>query len=137
MSKYVLAEWRRATESLGAAQVCHRNGFYADSVSRAYYAILHAAKAALQLHNVSAESHAAVRRLFGQHLVRTGLLEAEWGAAVGQSADLRVISDYDVIRSFDDADAREACDRADAFLARIRTLLASSIPPEELDTHHG
>ena len=131
MSKYVMAEWKRATESLGAALVCQRHGFYADTVSRAYYAILHAAKAALQLHDVTAESHTAVRRLFGQHLVRTGLLEAEWGAAVGQSADLRIISDYDVIRLFDEADAREACERADAFLTRIRALLANSIPPEE------
>lgn len=45
----VIGEWRRAAEALGAAQSCRRDGFYADAVSRAYYAILHAAKAALQL----------------------------------------------------------------------------------------
>lgn len=38
------AEWRRALECLGAAEVCRDNGFYADAVSRAYYAIMHAAK---------------------------------------------------------------------------------------------
>jgi HEPN domain-containing protein len=64
----VIAEWRRAVDSLGAARSCRRDGFYADSVSRAYYAILHAAKAALQVQGITAESHAAVKRLFGLHL---------------------------------------------------------------------
>ena len=83
----VLAEWKRATDGLGAAQSCRRDGFHADAVSRAYYAILHAAKAALQVHGVTAESHAAVKRLFGLHLVRTGEIEAEWGTFAGESLD--------------------------------------------------
>ena len=32
----VVAEWRRATESMGAARSCLRDGYYADSVSLAY-----------------------------------------------------------------------------------------------------
>ncbi len=38
-------------------------GYEADAISRAYYASLHAAKAALQVHGVGADSHAAVKRL--------------------------------------------------------------------------
>jgi len=30
----VLAEWRRAAESLRAAESCRRDGFYADFISR-------------------------------------------------------------------------------------------------------
>ena len=59
----VLAEWRRAAESLGAAESCRRDGYYADAISRTYYVILHAAKAALQLRDIASESHAAVKRL--------------------------------------------------------------------------
>jgi len=73
-----LAEWRRATESLQAAEMLAREGYHADAVSRAYYAILHATKAALQVHDVAVESHAAARQLFGLHLVRTGEIEVEW-----------------------------------------------------------
>ena len=65
----VMAEWSRAREALRAAETLTRNRCYADGISRAYYAILHAAKAALQVHNVAAESHAAVRRMFGLHLI--------------------------------------------------------------------
>jgi uncharacterized protein (UPF0332 family) len=123
MNELVLAEWQRAGQSLRAAQVCLRHAFYEDSISRAYYAILHAAKAVLQLHGIAAESHAGVKRLFGQHLVLTGLLEAEWGTTLGRSSDLRLVSDYDVETQLSEADAREACDRAGAFLTRMRTLL--------------
>jgi uncharacterized protein (UPF0332 family) len=60
----VLAEWHRARESLRAAKTLTRDGLYADAISRAYYAILHSAKAALHVHDIAAESHAAVRRMF-------------------------------------------------------------------------
>jgi len=129
----VLAEWKRATDSLGAARSCRRDGFYADSVSRAYYAILHASKAALQVHGISAESHAAVKRLFGLHLLRTGEIEAEWGTFAGESLDGRLTADYDVETSFSEEDAREEYDHATAFLTRIRQFLeASGVPQEEL-----
>lgn len=67
----VLAEWRLARNALRAAQLLARHGIYADAVSRAYYAVPHAAKAALQTKDISAESHAAVKRLFGLHFVKT------------------------------------------------------------------
>lgn len=67
----VLAEWRLARNALRAAQLLARHGIYADAVSRANYAVPHAAKAALQTKDISAESHAAVKRLFGLHFVKT------------------------------------------------------------------
>lgn len=131
----VLAEWKRAAESLGAAESCRRDGYFADSVSRAYYAILHAAKAALCLRGVNAESHAAVKRLFGLHLIQTGLIEAWWGSFAGESLDLRLTADYDVESAFSEAEAREDYDRARTFLVRIRALLlANGFSSEELQT---
>ncbi len=131
----VLGEWKRAAESLGAAESCRRDRYYADSVSRAYYAILHAAKAALYLHGMTAESHAAVKRLFGLHLIQTGLVETEWGSFVGESLDLRLTADYDVETPFSETDAREDYDRAKSFLVRIRALLlGNGLSPEELQT---
>jgi uncharacterized protein len=129
----VLAEWRRATGSLGAAASCRRDGFYADSVSRAYYAMLHAAKAALQICDIAAESHAAVKRLFGLHLIVPGLIEGEWGSVFGESSDSRLAAEYDVESEFCILDAAEECDRARAFMMRIRELLlASGLTAEEL-----
>ncbi|MGH7784251.1 MAG: HEPN domain-containing protein, partial [Candidatus Binatia bacterium] len=92
----VLAEWNRARQSLRAAETLTRDGCYADAVSRSYYAILHAAKAALHVQDIAAESHPAVRRMFGLHLVKTGEIEPEWSACLVESLDDRLAADYDV-----------------------------------------
>ncbi len=47
----VLAEWQRATQSLRAAELLTREDYHEDAVSRAYYAIQPAAKAALFVHD--------------------------------------------------------------------------------------
>jgi uncharacterized protein (UPF0332 family) len=92
----------------------------------------------LQLQSIAVESHAGVKRLFGQYLVQTGLLEAEWGTTLGQSSDLRFASDYDVEIQLSEDDAREACDRAEAFLTRMRALLlAKGLTDNELGTEAG
>lgn len=71
----VAAEWSRARDAQRAAETLTRDGLYADAISRAYYAILHAAKAALHVHDIAAERHPAVRRMFGLHLVKPGKIE--------------------------------------------------------------
>ena len=128
-----VAEWRRGRESLGAASLCLSGAFYADSVSLSYYSVLHAAKALLQLHGLATRSHAGIRGVFGLHIVNAGLVERRWGAVIGQLSALREVADYQVTAQFDQTDARDACERADAFLDRIRPLLTSSIPSKDLE----
>jgi hypothetical protein len=91
----VLAEWRRAIRSLQAAALLAREGYCEDAVSRAYYAILHAAKAALFVHDLATASHAAVRRMFGRHLINTGEIERQWSSHLGEGLDDRLVADYD------------------------------------------
>jgi len=47
MQEYVQAEFRRALDALRAAFMPLEGGLFADAASRAYYAVLQAAKAAL------------------------------------------------------------------------------------------
>ncbi len=55
------------------------------------------------------------------------------GAVIGQLSALREVADYQVTAEFDETDGREACERADAFLNRIRPLLDGSIPSKDLE----
>jgi hypothetical protein len=129
----VLAEWNRARESLQAAEILTRDSLYADAISRAYYSILHAAKAALQVHDVAAESHPAVRRMFGLHLIKAGEIESEWSAYLTESLDDRLAADYDVETSFSKQEARSECRRTGEFLKRIkRYLLKNGLKETEL-----
>ena len=133
----VVAEWSRFREALRAAETLPRDRCYADAISRAYYAILHAAKAALYVHDVAAESHAAVRRMFGLHLVRPGAIEAEWSAYLVESLDDRLAADYDVETSFSKEEARGECRRSREFLSRVkRYLLEKGLKEAELRKGH-
>lgn len=131
----VVEEWRRAAQTLRAAELLVREGYPDDAVSRTYYAVLHAAKAALGVCSIVAESHAAVRRLFGKHLVLTGDVERKWAKYIGESLDDRLAADYDVGTSHSLEEARQECERAADFVARIhRYLLDKGLTELELAT---
>ena len=119
----VVAEWQRAWRALCAAELLAREGYYEDAVSRAYYATLHAAKAALFIHDVAAASHAGVRRMFGLHLLRSGEIEPVWSSNLGESLDDRLAADYDDSTSFSSVDATQECQHTREFLDRIRRYL--------------
>lgn len=68
-------ELKRAGKALMAARALLEHELFEDCISRSYYAVLHAAKAALTITGVTARSHHGVRSMFGLHIVKTGKLE--------------------------------------------------------------
>jgi uncharacterized protein (UPF0332 family) len=94
---------------------------------------LHAAKAALHVHDIVAESHPAVRRMFGLRLVKAGEIETEWSAYLTESFDDRLAADYDVEVPLSRQEARSECQRTGEFLKRIkRYLLKNGLKETEL-----
>ncbi len=89
---------------------------------------MHAAKAALQIYDVDVNRHRALGGLFGQHIVNRNLVQAELRSEIGRHSGLRNHADYEVDMVFGEADARDAYQRAAAFLDRIRPLLTDYIP---------
>lgn len=124
-----IAEWRRAEDSRQVARLCLQHGFYADAISRSYYAVLHGAKALSAVHGVNPRNHRGLSSLFGLHIVNTGLIEGTWGSVIGQLSAMRQDADYDIRVIFTEADASRACQQADAFANRIRTLLGDIVAP--------
>ena len=128
-----IAEWRRAKAAINAALACERSGSYADSVSRAYYAVLHAARAALQFESgTDTATHAATANQFGLRIVKRGLIEPVLGAEIGNLLELRMKADYDVGMVFATTDSQAVCTRGTVFLHRIRQLLVTAIPLDDL-----
>lgn len=121
----IQAEWRRAQKSLQAAEILQQNGLAEDAISRAYYALMHAAKAALLVHDVIAESHAAVRRLFGQVLVMAEGVEREWAQILARSHDQRGAADYDVDFAVDEEAADRLVQDAQRFIDRMAVYMMS------------
>jgi uncharacterized protein (UPF0332 family) len=85
------------------------------------------------VHDVTAESHAAVKRMFGLYLICAGESAPEWPVHLGESQDDRLAVDYDAEASFSREDARHECRRTQELLRRIRQyLLAKGLTAYEL-----
>jgi uncharacterized protein len=106
--KLVLAEWHKAQRALESALVLSRESYRDDAISRAYYAVFHAAKTALQVKDVEANTHAAVRALFGLHLIKTKEIERAWSKSLPTALDVRLSADYDAQASFTARETRRA-----------------------------
>lgn len=122
----VLEEFDRAKKSLAAARLLLSARLFEDAVSRSYYSVMHAAKAALLVHDVVAESHAAVRRLFGSVLVQPGLIEKDWAAVLGREQDKRAVADYAVGIAWASEDASRLVEEAAAFVQKIQEYLGGA-----------
>ena len=119
----VIGEWRRAVDSLGAAEVLMQSGYRADCVSRS----------ALFVHDRATSSHAGVRNMFGLHLVQPGEIEREWANSLAEGLDDRLMADYNPHTQFSSEETGSDYDRAKAFLDRIRRyLLEKGLTAEEL-----
>jgi uncharacterized protein (UPF0332 family) len=82
-------------------------------------------KAALLVHDVIAESHRAVRRLFGHVLVRGGELGREWAEILAREQDQRGMADYIVDFEMDAEIAESVVRDARRFIEHIASYLAS------------
>jgi uncharacterized protein (UPF0332 family) len=71
-------ELKRAKKALKSSKILLDSELFEDSISRAYYSVLHAAKAALSIKGVDTDSHEGVRRMFGLHLVKNGNIGKEF-----------------------------------------------------------
>lgn len=118
-------ELARANKALQAAKTLLQNNLYEDCVSRTYYAVLHAAKAALTKVGVEAQSHQAVRRMFGLHLVRTGQIEKQFAEILTAQQEDREIGDYDIYLDIEQDRASKRVWDAEKFVRRIEKYLGT------------
>ena len=111
---------RLATEMLSDAKLMLESDSYRSAVDRAYYAMFHAARAALHTESaVLPKSHAGLRNLFGQHFLVSGKLSKDLGQWLGQAFRLRQQGDYEVHADVSEEAAEEAVVNAEQFLNAV------------------
>lgn len=89
-------ELERAKKALKSLKLLLDSELFEDSISRAYYAVLHAAKAALTFKGIDVDTHEGVRRMFGLHLVKKGEIPKEYARILIAEQEDREIGDYAV-----------------------------------------
>ena len=116
----------RADKALRSATMLLAEGLLEDAISRAYYAVLHAAKAALAVANVAADSHAGVRRMFCLHLVKDALIEDEYAGILVSAQEDRELGDYDIDVVIDESRAGQRIQDAVRFVNRIKRYIEAN-----------
>lgn len=90
--------WKWATNALKAANRDAAGNDPQNAVSRAYYAMMHAANAALAMKGLQAKTHKGTQTLFNEHLVRAGEVDKQRGRDLVRGQRRRTSADYDVSR---------------------------------------
>jgi len=97
----VKAQISKSEEKLRAARLLLKDEFFDDAISRAYYAVFHAANAVLLTEGMNAESHSGLKTLFGLRFIKTGKIDRKYGRILNKLKDERENGDYDIFTDFD------------------------------------
>lgn len=123
--RFVEASLLRAEKALRSAKLLLKYGELEDATSRAYYAMFHAAKAILFRKGLQAKTHKGTVSLFGEHIVKKGILSEEYADALRKAFDLRQKSDYELYAELDEEVVKETIKNAEKFIEKIKESLKS------------
>ena len=110
---------QKAQRKLNTAKKLLELGEHEDTVSRAYYSIFHAAKAALATQKSFPKTHEGTIREFGQKIIKEKGLPRELGTIFSQARSLRETADYTLTPTIGPEDAKWAVKAAEHFLKQI------------------
>lgn len=96
---------------------------FSGAVSRAYYAMFHAATAALASRSLEFSKHSAMILGFGSNFAKTGLVEREYHQMLLKAFESRELADYDIYSKPEREWAETAVDQAERFLERMAKFL--------------
>jgi len=97
-------------------------GFYNGTVGRAYYAMFHAATAALLAKDIERTSHHAIISAFGEFLAKPGLVDGKLHKHIIEAFTLRNDCDYLAPFEADESQASTTLQRAKEFVEACRKL---------------
>lgn len=116
--------WAKALECLEEARLLLANRLPAGAVARAYYAMFHAAEAALIARfGLEFSSHAAVQSAFGKHFAKTDLVPRRLHKLLIRAFEARQEPDYELGARMTLDEARERATDAEEFIAGLRPII--------------
>lgn len=114
---------RRAHRSLESSRHSLEADFVNEAISSAYYAVFHAATAAINEEGLAARSHRGTHHLFHQTYVATGRAAGDLGGLAKRLEEQRREADYAVEPGFSHSDAEQAIAQAEHFVEMVEGAL--------------
>lgn len=116
----------KAARAIRAAETLLRENDADFAAGRAYYAMFYAAEALLFERGLQFRKHGAVHGAFGEHLVRSGVLDVRYHRWLLDAFDVRIQGDYGVDAVVSVDEARTMITQARELLREAHRILGSS-----------
>jgi uncharacterized protein (UPF0332 family) len=113
----------KAKDSLGAARILVKDGYFDFAASRAYYAMFYVAEAMLMRLGKSYNKHSAVISAFGREYAKTELMDSKFHRWLIDAQDFRNIGDYGIEAHVSEDDASSVCEWANEFIDQAEDFL--------------
>ena len=119
----IMEDLARADQSLEAAHLLARGGYYNDAVSRLYYFLYQTARALLISRDFEPRSHEGMLRLVVLHFVKAGVLTPKDSHILSRLMKYREEADYNASYVFTKQDFEELAQDAQRLHAEIVGIL--------------
>jgi uncharacterized protein (UPF0332 family) len=120
---YIKYRIERARETITEVKTHLDNKFWNTAINRMYYACYYAVGALLVKHGIEVSSHSGVRQKFGQHFVKTGIIDRDLAKHYTQLFEKRQKSDYDDFLDYEEQDANSLYPKSVELIERIEQVL--------------
>ena len=130
MPRIVRGKQRRAGDNRAKSafqnecQHALETGDYASSISRAFYAMLFATRAALRTRELDPSTHKGVFTLFNEHFIQSNELPRHLSNTLRRTMDVRQLADYaEDEAGFGEEEATSILEDAQHFVEQLRRYL--------------
>lgn len=113
----------KAEESMESARSDYNSERYTTAVRNLYYACFYSLTAVLLKEGHSFKKHTAVKAALHRELIKTGIMEPNWGKFYNKIFDSRHEGDYQPLRFFEDEEVRLLLEQGVGFLAQMKNFL--------------
>ncbi|MBN2251366.1 MAG: HEPN domain-containing protein [Candidatus Altiarchaeota archaeon] len=114
---------KRSEEKLKAAETLLEANLYSDAVSRAYYAMLYAARALLSSKGIHPKTHNGVMTKLASEYVNKGVLDRESFQLFASSQEDMEDADYGLLADISREEAIRITRGAEDFIEKIKRLM--------------
>ncbi len=123
----------KAEVKLSAARELYAKEFFEDSASRSYYAMFHAARAALTKVGVATRTHEGTVSEFGRRLVLEGAFPRDLGRALAEAKAARETYEYSATMEIASDEAEALLRDAERFVSQVKSQLRFLKPQTTAD----
>ena len=106
----------QANESLSAAKLLYREGYYGFAAAKAYYTMFYIAEAFLLGKDLAFSKHSGVHAAFGEHFSKTGIVPPEFHRYLIRGMEIRHIGDYSMGKNISPEESAEQISNAEQFI---------------------